>query len=209
MSETIMKHGGARPGSGRPIGTGKFREKTRPLRIPESLIPQVTEMLEYYAEGVFTTSRKPETRKPREYMEFNDNVYRPIMETTQALPFYSSRVAAGFPSPADDHLDTELDLNEHLIKHPAATFFVRVRGDSMLGAGIHENDILIVDRSLKPTHGKVIIAIINGELTVKRLHNSNGQIRLVAENGNYPSIIINESMDFSIWGVVTSVIHTV
>lgn len=125
------------------------------------------------------------------------------------LPLYSTRVPAGFPSPADDYIEAKLDLNEHLIKHPAATFFVRVEGNSMIGAGIHENDILIVDRSLKPTDGKVVIAVINGELTVKRLKLAQDKIFLIPENDFFTPIEINEEMDFTIWGVVTSVIHHV
>lgn len=104
-------------------------------------------------------------------------------------------------------LSQRLDLNQHLVKRPAATFFVRVEGDSMIGAGIHENDLLVVDRSLKPSNGKVVIAVINGELTVKRLKIQANQITLMAENPRYSPIIIDETMEFTIWGVVTNVIH--
>jgi len=128
---------------------------------------------------------------------------------TLKLPLYSTRVAAGFPSPADDYIEARLDLNEHLIKHPAATFFVRVEGNSMIGAGIHENDILIVDRSIKPTDGKVVIAVINGELTVKRLKLAQNKVFLLPENDLFAAIEINEEMEFNIWGVVTNVIHSV
>ncbi len=123
------------------------------------------------------------------------------------LPLYAARVAAGFPSPADDYIEGKLDLNQHLIKHPAATFFVRVEGDSMIGAGIHSGDILVVDRSLKPRHGKIVIAVLNGELTVKRLEQRKGVLRLLPENNSYPIVEITDAMDFTIWGVVTNVIH--
>lgn len=124
------------------------------------------------------------------------------------LPLYLSKVQAGFPSAAEDHIAAHLDLNEHLIKHPAATFFVRVTGDSMIQAGIHENDILIVDRSLLPAPGKIVIAAIDGQLTVKRLHkDASGHYALVAENPNYSPILIPEGSDLHIWGVVTNVIH--
>jgi DNA polymerase V len=93
------------------------------------------------------------------------------------------------------------------VQRPAATFFVRVQGDSMIGAGIHENDILVVDRSLEPTGGKVVIAVVNSELTVKRLQKKQGQVLLVAENPKYQPIKISEEMSFQIWGVVTNVIH--
>lgn len=124
-----------------------------------------------------------------------------------SFPLYCSKVSAGFPSPADDYLEPNLNLNQHLIKHPAATFFVRVSGESMIEAGIHNGDLLVVDRSLEPKDGKVVIAVINGELTVKRLNIKNGKTQLFPENKNYPTIEINEDMSFSIWGVVTSVIH--
>lgn len=124
------------------------------------------------------------------------------------LPLYAARVAAGFPSPADDYIEGKLDLNEHLVKHPAATFFVRVEGDSMIGAGIHSGDILVVDRSLKPRHGKIVIAVLDGELTVKRLEQRKGVLRLLPENNSYPIVEITDAMDFLIWGVVTNVIHS-
>ncbi len=120
---------------------------------------------------------------------------------------YACRVEAGFPSPVDDFLETSLDLNEHLIQHPAATFFVRVNGDSMIGVGIHSNDILVVDRSLTPKHGSIVIAVLNGELTVKTLEYNDGAPFLVPANPNYSITAITSDMEFSIWGVVTSVVH--
>lgn len=123
-------------------------------------------------------------------------------------PLFLSGVSAGFPSPADDYLDRKLDLNEHLVKNPAATFFVRVAGDSMTGAGINDNDILVVDRSLEPNTNNIVIAVVNGELTVKRLIKKQGNWRLVAENHNYPDLEINEETPLEIWGVATFAIHT-
>ncbi|MBV8884128.1 MAG: translesion error-prone DNA polymerase V autoproteolytic subunit [Chroococcidiopsidaceae cyanobacterium CP_BM_RX_35] len=125
-----------------------------------------------------------------------------------SLDFYLTRISAGFPSPADDFLEGSLSLDQYLVRHPAATFFVRVVGDSMLGAGIHSNDILVVDRALEPKHGSVVIAVINGELTVKRLHQKDSQLLLLAENDDYYPIEINEHTDFQIWGVVTNVVHS-
>ena len=127
----------------------------------------------------------------------------------QALPLFASRISAGFPSPADDYIDTGLDLNEHLVKHPAATFFVRVEGESMVGAGIHSGDILVIDRAIEPIDGKVVIAVVNAELTVKRISWLDGKLRLVAENPDYAPIEISSETDFTIWGVVTYVIHRV
>jgi DNA polymerase V len=134
-------------------------------------------------------------------------IYTPDLSTKIKRPIYMVPVAAGFPSPAEDYIEGSLDLNKHLIKHPAATFFVKVTGDSMLNAGIHPDDILIVDRSIEPVNNKVVIAVLNGELTVKRLKLKNSKIFLIPENINYSPIEIDEGTDFEIWGVVTNVIH--
>jgi DNA polymerase V len=134
-----------------------------------------------------------------------------VMTTaTSELLLYHSKVAAGFPSPADDYIAKTLDLNKYLIKHPAATFLVRATGDSMINAGIHDNDILIVDRSLKPTTGKIIIVAIDGQLTVKRLQkHASGHFLLAPDNPAYKPIDISEGNETCIWGVVTQVIHFV
>ena len=123
-------------------------------------------------------------------------------------PLFESRVQAGFPSPADEFSEGTLDLNDHLIRHKAATFFVRVTGDSMKNVGIFPGDLLIVDRSLTPTNGKVVIAVLNGEMTVKRLEKEKNRVLLCAENADYPDIIVTEEDSFSTWGVVTNVIHS-
>ena len=136
-----------------------------------------------------------------------DAVYAPDLSTRYALPIFLGRLPAGFPSPADDYLEGKLDLNRHLIKHPAATFFVRVTGDSMIGAGIHSGDLLVVDRSLEPVDKNVVVAVLDGELTVKRLFKQNGILRLLPENRNYQPIEITPQQTIEIWGVVTSVIH--
>lgn len=129
--------------------------------------------------------------------------------TSYELPLYTSTVRAGFPTPADDHIERKLDLNTHLIKHPAATFFVKAAGDSMIHAGIQSGDMLVVDRSLEATHGKIVIAAVNGELTVKRLSRQAGRVTLLAANPAYKAIDISEEEDIVIWGVVTHVIHHV
>lgn len=123
------------------------------------------------------------------------------------LPLYSSKISAGFPSPAEDYIEKKLDLNELLIKHEAATFYVRVEGDSMINAGINSNDILIVDRSIEPQSGKIVVAILNGEFTVKRFVKNEKQIILRPENTKYKDIVIGNDSSFEIWGVVTFVIH--
>lgn len=122
-------------------------------------------------------------------------------------PLIEASLAAGFPSPAQDYIEKAIDLNEHLIQHPTATFFVRVQGDSMTGAGIFDDDVLVVDRALEAVHGNIIIAVLNGELTVKRLNISAQYWSLTAENPSYPEIIISEDTDFSVWGVVTYCLH--
>jgi DNA polymerase V len=132
----------------------------------------------------------------------------PEYSASRPPPLFLARVSAGFPSPADDYLEGRLDLNEHLVKHPAATFFVRAAGDSMIGAGIHSGDILVVDRSLDPGANSVVIAVINGDLTVKRILRTGGKLFLAPENPLYHAIEIREGMEFEVWGVVTSVIHS-
>ncbi|MEY4598156.1 MAG: polymerase subunit [Pseudomonadota bacterium] len=131
-----------------------------------------------------------------------------LNQTRQALPLGAGRVAAGFPSPATDHVEQRLDLSEYLVLHPEATFFLRVKGDSMTGAGIHHGDLLIVDRSLSPASGRVVVATLNGELTVKRLQRSRGKLTLKAENPAYPDLAVSDEHDFQIWGVVAHVVHT-
>ena len=136
-----------------------------------------------------------------------DAIYAPDLSTRYKLPVFLGRLPAGFPSPADDYIEGKLDLNRHLIKHPAATFFVRVTGNSMVDAGIHSSDILIVDRSLEAIDGNVIVAALDGELTVKRLYKRNNVLRLLPANKNYQPIEIQAQQSFEIWGVVTNVIH--
>ena len=123
-------------------------------------------------------------------------------------PLFACSVSAGFPSPADDYIEGKLDLNELMVANPAATFFVRVAGDSMVGAGIHHNDILVVDRSLAPISGKVVIAVINGELTVKRLLRKGKSVFLQAENPDYPDIQMSEESTCEIWGVAAFAVHS-
>jgi DNA polymerase V len=122
-------------------------------------------------------------------------------------PLLASRVEAGFPSPADDHVERSLDLNEELIPHPAATFFLRAGGSSMLGAGIHDGDLLVVDRSLSAEPGRVVVAVVDGDFTVKRLTRTSDGLSLTAEHPGYPPIAFGHDTEVSIWGVVRSVIH--
>lgn len=125
-----------------------------------------------------------------------------------SFPLFLESIPAGFPSPADDYIDRKLDLNELIIRHPAATFFVRVVGESMIGAGIHSGDILVVDRALPAEHNRIVIAAINGELTVKRLSKQNGKLYLMPENDGFEPMEVTDEMQFEIWGVVAHVIHS-
>ncbi|MCK4961702.1 MAG: translesion error-prone DNA polymerase V autoproteolytic subunit [Anaerolineales bacterium] len=134
-------------------------------------------------------------------------VYKPDRSTKRRQPIFMATVPAGFPSPAADYEEGKLDLNRHLIRNPAATFFVRVTGDSMVKAGIHNGDLLVVDRSIEPRDKNVVIAVVNGELTVKRIRIRKNGLTLEAENEAYQSQEINDEIEFEVWGVVTNVIH--
>lgn len=191
-----MGRGGKRQGAGRPKGSGEYGEQTKAVRLPLSLVEQLPGLVKQYC---------PQRQDQRETQVCE--VYRPGRLRRYRVPLYMIPVSAGFPSPAEDYLEGKLDLNQHLIKHPAATFFVRVTGDSMIDAGIHPGDLLVVDRSLEPADGRVVIAVVNGELTVKRICQKKNQLYLVPENSDYQPLQVCEEMDFRVWGVVTSVIH--
>lgn len=128
------------------------------------------------------------------------------MKSTSKLKLYNT-VKCGFPSPADDYAESELDLNEFVIKHPASTFFVKASGDSMIEAGISTGDILVVDKSIEASNGQIIVAFLNGEFTAKRYYRSGDSIILEPANNKYKSIVINSDDEFLVWGVVTFVIH--
>lgn len=123
------------------------------------------------------------------------------------LPIFINEIPAGFPSPAEGYLDDALDLNQLLVAHPAATFFVRVQGESMRDANIHSGDVLVVDRSLQPKNRDIVVAVLNGEFTVKRISKRGDQLFLASENSRFSPIEVREGEDFQVWGVVTYVIH--
>lgn len=129
---------------------------------------------------------------------FGQPLYRPLL---------SFPVAAGFPSPADDYIEGRIDLNQHLVRHPAATFYVRVSGDSMTGAGIQDGDLLIVDRSAEVKSGCIVVARINDEFTLKRIRKKGSRVFLMPENERYQPIEITEGSDFEIWGRVVGSIR--
>ena len=137
----------------------------------------------------------------------NLNLFSIIKNTQINTPIFLDKVSAGFPSPATDYMENKLDLNEYLIKHPAATFIVKASGSSMINADIYSGDLLIVDRSLTPKNKDIIIASIFGDLTVKKLRKKGKSFFLLSANNEYPSIEIKEEMECFIWGVVTYIIH--
>lgn len=126
---------------------------------------------------------------------------------TSPIPLFLSEVPAGFPSPAEGYMDDALDLNDLLITHPAATFFVRVSGDSMHGAHISAGDVLVVDRAVEPKDRDIVVAVLEGEFTVKRIRKEGNRFFLAAENPNFAPIEVSNREDFQVWGVVTYVIH--
>ncbi len=124
------------------------------------------------------------------------------------IPLLNDSVSAGFPSPADDYAEENIDLNEHLISNPFSTFFLRVKGDSMINAGIKDKDLIIVDKSLIAKPGNIVIAMIDGEFTIKRLSIKDDELYLKAENHNYPDFSFKNHIDVQIWGVVIYSIHS-
>ncbi|CCB89194.1 LexA family protein [Simkania negevensis] len=134
-------------------------------------------------------------------------IFQTEIEMNLPLPLFSSSVKAGFPSPAEDHIEEKLDLNRLMIEHPAATFFLRVEGESMENANIYPGDILVVDRALTPHNGLIIVAVLNGEFTVKRLKKKGNRLYLLPENPAFPEVEITTETEFQIWGVVTFIIH--
>lgn len=132
--------------------------------------------------------------------------YSASTETELALPYVKNAISAGFPSPADDFLDTTIDLNKELIKNPSSTFYGKVRGNSMKDLGIHEGDLLIIDKSLEPQNGKIAICYIDGEFTVKKIAIENDCVWLIPANDAYKPIRVTAENDFIVWGIVINVI---
>ena len=134
------------------------------------------------------------------------DIYSASIETELELPLLSSAISAGFPSPALDFIDLSIDLNKQLIEHPSATFYGRVQGDSMLNAGISNGDLLVIDKSIKPTNGKIAVCYLDGEFTLKRIKVNKTGLWLMPENDNYKPIKIEEHNELKVWGIVTYVI---
>lgn len=187
-------HGGHRPGAGRKPGSGAYGEPTRTLRVPESQVPTVVAYLDAYRQPMRAVEPVPMTLTP----------------STVALPAFAHVVPAGFPSPADDYLDESIDLNKELIVagHEAATFVLRVAGWSMMNAGIFDGDRILVDRALKPQQGDVVVAVINNDLTVKRLGKVDGKLALLPENPHFKPVVLKDDDTLEIWGVVVSCLRS-
>ncbi|MFT5571481.1 MAG: DNA polymerase V [Cryomorphaceae bacterium] len=185
MNEKLTNRGGKREGAGRPKGSGKYKEPTKAIRVPEGSVSYINDFLQSYPDKVHQIG-------------FVDGSNVVKLE----IPLFSSMVAAGYPSPAEDHIEDTLDLNDYMVQRPDSTFMLRVEGESMKNIGILPNDILVVDRSLKASHKKIVIAALDGELTVKRLFHRGGLIKLLPENPAYPEIEIESESDLVIWGVV-------
>ncbi|MBS1138749.1 MAG: umuD [Proteobacteria bacterium] len=136
-------------------------------------------------------------------MNSSQGVFVPLPGAPKlALPLGGVKVSAGFPSPAADYEEARLDINEYLVRNPVATFFFAVEGDSMQGAEIFDGDILVVDKSVRPRHGHIVVAFVDGERLVKRLYRRNGRVALIAENPSYPALDIREEQEMVVWGVV-------
>ncbi|MEW5786455.1 MAG: translesion error-prone DNA polymerase V autoproteolytic subunit [Pseudomonadota bacterium] len=189
-------HGGRRPGAGRKPGA----EPSKTLRVPASRVEAVRAFL-----------RTPPDAAPVEprFRSWGMVEYlgEPTRESPLALPLFAARVPAGFPSPAEDYAQGRLDLNDYLVEHEAATFYVRVKGQSMVGAGILDGDVIAVDRALEPRHGDIVLAVIDGELTVKELHREGGVVRLLPRNPDFPPIEPRPGQELTIWGVVKGVVR--
>lgn len=188
MKTTPNNRGGARPGAGRKAG-----EPTTVLRVPADQAQPIKDFLAAHTKKRLQTAR--------------DNVaeiVEPALDTEPVLlPLYTTKVSAGFPSPADDHVEKRLNPNEYLVDNTSQTFFVRVKGDSMIDAGIFEDDVLVIDRSRVPQIGDIVLAMLDGEFTVKTLGKGKDGARLIPANKFYPVIEIKSEQSFEIWGVVT------
>lgn len=214
-TDTKTTHGGKRAGAGRKTPASPYGEKTKVMRIPESKVTLVKDWLAQNATTPTITTQSSKTNNPKQPGLVlpsdikNADVYRIEPRTDLALNLYSHKVVAGFPSPADDNIEQTIDLNTHFIKHPDTTFLVQVQGDSMKNAGIHHGDYLAVDRSITPKDKSIVIAAIDGELTVKRLSIKSTGTWLMPENDDYDPIPVKEENDLTIWGVVVSVLRNI
>lgn len=189
----MTNHGGKRAGAGAPRKISLPGEQTKVVRIPVGRVAEVREYLQR------TPARWPDDLIP---------IGIPAIDALKReLPFFAGKVPAGFPSPAQDYAEGQLDLNEFLVEHEAATYFVQVEGNSMVGAGILPGDIVAIDRSLEPRHGQTVLAVIDGNLTLKELYKKEGVIKLLAHNPDYPPIEFRDGQELTVWGVMVGVVR--
>ena len=191
-------HGGSRSGAGRKVSTGRFGEATEVLRIPASQKSIISDFLQAY-------QRKQQRVQIAASLDTVTEIILPYLEAKPLkLPLFGSKVPAGFPSPADDHVEKRLDANDYLIDQQDATFFVTIQGESMINAGLLSGDKAVVDRSKIAKIGDIVMAVVDGEFTIKTLAKAkNGLPRLLPANPAFNPIEIKENMQFEIWGVVT------
>jgi DNA polymerase V len=183
---------------GRPKGRNVYGEATVPIRIPKSKVTQITDYLKHYA-----------LKKSSDSLDLSEHIRQvSAPEVSVELPLYSSKVSAGFPSPCDDHIAKRLNIHDYLVDQEDATFLITVTGLSMRDAGLLPKDVVIVDRSKNAAIGNIILAVIDGEFTIKQLTlGKNGYPVLLPANPDFKPIEIKEGMDFDIWGVVTGSIR--
>lgn len=192
MNNTIKTHGGRRPGAGRKPGNS-VAQPTTVIRVPVNTAETIKDFV--------SALKRKHTLQGQvgvvDLIQFAQTKQRAI------LPLYTSKVSAGFPSPADDHVEQRLNPSDYLVENDTATFFVRVKGDSMIEAGIFDNDVLVIDRSRTHQTGDIVLAVLDGEFTVKILGRSRKSVKLIPANRNYPVIEIKKGQSLEIWGVVT------
>lgn len=182
--------GGFRLGAGRKPGSGLYREETKVMRVPRSSVSNIKKYL--------NLSRANNVEEIS--LAYKETTYNPLF-------LFEHKVPAGFPSPADDHIEKRLDLNEYLIKKSDTTFFVKIKGDSMIDASINDGDIVIIDRSMQAKIGDIVLASVDGNFTIKTLSKYKLKPRLLPANEKYKPIEINEDTQFELWGVVTGAVR--
>lgn len=200
MSEEIKKERIRQPGGGRKTGTGLYKEDTSVIRVPNSQKPVITSFLEAYAKKQRLNELKDNLDSVEEFAQLSQ-----ALESI-SLPLYQSKVPAGLPSPADSDVDSRMDPNEYLINKADKTFFVTIQGESMIEVGLMPGDKAIVEKDKVPAVGDIVLAMIDGEFTVKILaKQKDGNPKLLPANssGKYSPILIQGQMQFAIWGVVT------
>lgn len=192
MTNTVKTHGGRRSGAGRKAGNN-MAQPTTVIRVPVNTVKIIKNFV----------STLTEEHALQLHAGFSDLIQFVRAKQHIALPLYTSKVAAGFPSPADDHVEQRLNPSDYLVENDATTFFIRVKGDSMIEAGIFDNDVLVIDRSKTQHTGDIVLAMLDGEFTVKILKQSKKGVSLIPANRDYPAIEIKKEQSLEIWGVVT------